>query len=125
MPMQIAVTWRDLRPFLTTGLGSPRGHMSRALYSTCIAALAPICLCCVPATSHAQAPQSAVRERFLKEAPAQWEEYARRASRLQGSFSNTLVGTNFKLASSWEFKINDQCRLIQTSWERSSSGKTD
>jgi hypothetical protein len=99
----------------------------RALYSICIPVVAPLCLCCFPPNSHSQDQGQALRQRFLEQAPPYWEEYARRASRLQGSFSSTLVGTlsDYKLASSWEFKINDRCRLMQTSWERSISGKAD
>lgn len=101
--------------------------MSRALHSICIPVVALLCLCCLSATGHAQDQGSALRQRFLEQAPPLWEEYARRASRLQGSFSYAMVQTlsRLKVASSWEFRINDRCRLLQWSTERTIEGKAD
>jgi hypothetical protein len=69
----------------------------------------------------------ALAARFLRDAPPQWEEYARLAKRLQGSISFQLSQTlaDMQAANRYDLKRNGSSRLLQTSAERTREGKSD
>jgi len=69
----------------------------------------------------------ALKDRFIHEAPSQWEEYTKRVSQLQGSFifqvSQTLK--NMKAYNTYNMKKNEKCKLLNLDMERTIEGKRD
>jgi hypothetical protein len=79
--------------------------------------LAQLATLCILGGFHAelaigQEHDGALKQRFLREAPVQWEEYARRAGLLQGKIIDHLKGSNFQDVQHLEYKNNGKGRLF-------------
>src|SRR5438132_476558 len=66
-----------------------------------------------------------LQERFFREGPAKWEEYSRRAQRLQGRINYKLKGSNGDITAvnTYAVKMNESCKLIATSLTTTKAGK--
>ncbi len=84
-----------------------------------------LCFHCQQA--QAQNHDETLKQRFLKEAPSAWAEYARHAEKLQGSSSYNHVGTahDVKHHDRAEYKRNRNGKLLVISSEHTTKGKRD
>src|SRR5262245_44969123 len=78
-------------------------------------------------SAHGQDGDPALTDRFLREAPSQWEEYTRRVKQLQGTFgfgiSNSLADS--KARSTFSLRMNGAGKLIDALEEQTIKGKKD
>src|SRR3989442_1242627 len=71
-----------------------------------------------------------LRNRLLQEAPAQWQDYSRRAKELQGSVSSQVEGSfpdNKKGNMRYRFvmKKSENCKLAESTREKFFAGEAD
>ena len=74
--------------------------------------------------AQAQDDDQTLKERFLREAPARWAEYAELAKQVQGtySFRGSLSPVGVKVENRSTLKMNRNCKLIEDSAERKVPG---
>jgi hypothetical protein len=92
-----------------------------------LAVLAAACPLIRPLEGFGQQPTEALKQRLLAEAPARWEEYARRSEELQGvvSLVSTNTRNNFRQDTRTAYKTNGRSRLVITKLKDEANGKVE
>jgi hypothetical protein len=106
-------------------MGTQVGRLRRQLLRLVLPLLAGGVLADPRARARGQGEDAGLAEQFLREAPARWEEYARRAEELQGAYTATLSGSVGDVTGKArnELKRNRQCRLVVTESRETAGGK--
>jgi hypothetical protein len=80
-----------------------------------------------PPQGLSQEGDEALKQRFLKEAPLRWEEYARMSGELQGVLSVSYKGTlgDYQADARSEFKTNGRGKILKVSGKGSRGGKVE
>jgi hypothetical protein len=88
-----------------------------------LSALSALLLAVAPPQALSQDSDQMLRERFLQDAPARWEEYARLTGELQGSLSVVAAVGDDKIIANAEYKTNGKSKLVKATRRKEGFGR--
>src|SRR6266542_7039487 len=100
-------------------------HPLHRLRPGLIVVVSTLALALWPLKGLSQGSDEVLKQRFLREAPPQWEEYARLSGELQGRIALTDKNTDLQDDVHLEYKTNGRATVLQTAGKRSGLGKVE